>query len=548
MPSFRTARVAELIEARRGLQRVRLDDGSRAYALTQLTGAVEVGDRVVVNTTAVELGLGTGGWHVVHWNLSRDAWSAPGDGHIMKLRYTSLQVDTGAAEEHSTPTMTSLDGTPVVACALHSQVAAVAAAFNATAPGKRLVYVMTDGGALPLALSDLVHALSERDLLAATVTAGHAFGGDYEAVNVYSALLVARELAAADAIVAGIGPGVVGTSSKYGHTGLDVVTTLDAASALRGVPIVAVRYSDADERERHQGPSHHTLTAIELASRQPVLPSPDEVDVPDMAALFEELDLHVTSMGRRPADDRAFFQWAGAAGVAAAKLVTDGNVGNAVIPTEDSREDHPPDDPGPDDPAPKEARDVEIAPQRATATQRATRWAMEWLVILAIALAVVVLLRAFLVQTFYIPSASMDPTLRVDDRILVNKVSYKLHDVNRGDIVVFSRPECDKSDPRVKDLVKRVVALEGERFEARNGDVFINGRRLAEPYLPDGVTTIDHEPFEVPEGHIWVMGDNRANSKDSRYLCNSSPTPIPVDDVVGRAFVRVWPLGEFKLF
>ena len=328
MPSFTTRTVAEITQERRGLQRVRLDDGSRAYVLTQLIGPVGPGDRVVVNTTAVELGLGTGGWHVVHWNLERDSFHEPGAGHIMKLRYTSLQVDTGAAEELHPTTITSLDGTPVVACALHSQIAAVAAAFHATTTTpKRLVYVMTDGAALPLALSDLVHDLTQRGLLASTVTTGHAFGGDHEAVNVHSGLLVAKETAGADAIVAGIGPGVVGTGTKYGHTGLDVVTIVDATAALRGTPIVAVRFSDADERERHQGPSHHTMTAIELAARQLQVPSPDELDVPDIGELLAGHGLRVTSMGRGPAEDPAFFQWAGAAGVAAAAATTAGNVG-----------------------------------------------------------------------------------------------------------------------------------------------------------------------------------------------------------------------------
>jgi hypothetical protein len=330
VPSFRTQRVDEILQERHGLQRVRLDDGSRAYVLTQLIGDVSVGDHVVVNTTAVDRDLGTGGWHVVHWNLTRVAWTAPGPGHIMKLRYTSLQVDTGSAEELESTSITSLDGTPVVACALHSQIPAVAVAFNHASGGrKRLVYVMTDGAALPLALSDLMHALTERGLIASTVTTGHAFGGAREAVNIHSGLLVAKELAAADAIVAGIGPGVVGTGTKYGHTGLDVVSIVDAAAALRGTPIVAVRFSEADARDRHNGPSHHTMTAVELAARQLVVPDPEELDVPDIGELLAGHGLRVTTMGRGPDADPAFFQWAGAAGVAAVSHLGDGRVGSS---------------------------------------------------------------------------------------------------------------------------------------------------------------------------------------------------------------------------
>src|SRR5687768_10806701 len=134
MPSFRTCTVVEMFAERRGLQRCGGafgDDGAaagegsaRAYVLTQLTGAGAVGDRVVVNTTAVELGLGTGGWHVVHWNLDGDAWREPGPGHIMKLRYTSLQADTGSAEELHGEVAgegDDLEGMPVVVCGVHSQ-------------------------------------------------------------------------------------------------------------------------------------------------------------------------------------------------------------------------------------------------------------------------------------------------------------------------------------------------------------------------------------------------------------------------------------------
>src|SRR2546423_8957837 len=131
MPSFRTGVVVRLLEARRGLQRVEVDLGDgpeRAYALTQLTGGVGLGDRVVVNTTAVELGLGTGGWHVVHWNLEREQWAERGPGHIIKGRYTSLQADVGSAEEHleELAQVESIEGMPVVAAALHSQLPAVA--------------------------------------------------------------------------------------------------------------------------------------------------------------------------------------------------------------------------------------------------------------------------------------------------------------------------------------------------------------------------------------------------------------------------------------
>ncbi|MGH9247486.1 MAG: DUF3866 family protein [Acidimicrobiales bacterium] len=329
MPSYRTATVTELLGQRRGLQRVATTEG-RAYVLTDLTGPVAVADDVVLSTTAVELGLGTGGWHVVHWNLARREWVEPGPGHIMKLRYTSLQRDAGAAEE--TATMSEdLAGTPVVACTVHSQVACVVAAVCHTRPDASVAYVMTDGAALPLALSDLVAALTEKGLLVGTVTAGHAFGGDLEAVSVPSAMTLAKGTWAADVIVVGMGPGVVGTGTRLGTTAVEAAAIADAAAALGADPIVAVRASSGDERPRHRGGSHHTETVLELV-RSPVtvglprtgidLPGGrfgvERVDVPDMPRVLEAFGLRVTSMGRGPDEDPLFFACAGAAGVVAA--------------------------------------------------------------------------------------------------------------------------------------------------------------------------------------------------------------------------------------
>jgi hypothetical protein len=349
MPSFRSGKVVGLLEDRPGLQRVEVDLGvgvERAYVLPQLTGTVAVGDRVVVNTTAVELGLGTGGWHVVHWNLERDAWSERGPGHVIKSRYTSLQTDVGSAEESldALAEVESIGRMPVVAAALHSQLPAVAVAFKDRAPDARLAYVMTDGAGLPLALSDLVAALRERGLLDATVTCGHAFGGDYEAVSIFSALAVARHAAVADAAVVAMGPGIVGTNTRLGFTGMEVGFILDAAAALRGQPIACLRVSFADPRARHAGLSHHSATALRLACRErvavavPRLGGPEEarlrvdlehagiltrhevveVSSPDVHALFARHGLEVESMGRPAAADPALFLAGGAAGVLAA--------------------------------------------------------------------------------------------------------------------------------------------------------------------------------------------------------------------------------------
>ncbi|MFM8303926.1 MAG: DUF3866 family protein [Actinomycetota bacterium] len=341
-----------LLEERTGLQRVEVDLGDgpeRAYVLTQLTGRVDIGDPVVVNTTAVELGLGTGGWHVVHWNLARDQWTERGPGHIIKGRYTSLQADVGSTEEHleALAEAESIDGMPVVAAALHSQVPAVAAAVRQARPDARIAYVMTDGAGLPLALSDLVATLEARGLIDATVTYGHAFGGDYEAVSVFSALVVARRVAGADVAIVAMGPGIVGTNTRLGFSGLEVGPILDAAVALGGVAVACLRISFADPRSRHFGLSHHSATALRLATRSRVLvPVPCvggaeearvradldlvgiarrhdlvDVDPPDVLALFAAHDLQIVSMGRPAADDPVMFLAAAAAGVVAADRI-----------------------------------------------------------------------------------------------------------------------------------------------------------------------------------------------------------------------------------
>jgi Protein of unknown function (DUF3866) len=323
MPRFVTATVTELLSDRPGLQRVATDTG-RAYVLTDLVGPVAAGDRVVLNTTAVDLGLGTGGWHVVHWNLARDAWDRPGPGHVLKLRYTSLQHDVGAAEEDHPDLPATIPGVPVVACSLHSQVGVVAAVTRHLQPDACVAYVMTDGAALPLALSDLHHALRERGLLDVTITAGQAFGGDLEAVAVPSALSLARHVAGADAVVVGMGPGVVGTASGLGTSAVEVAATLDAAAAMGARPALCTRASGADARVCHQGVSHHVHTILRLTAARPELPVPAElagelpgavvVEAPDVAEVLAGFDLGVTSMGRGPGDDPLFFAAAGSAG------------------------------------------------------------------------------------------------------------------------------------------------------------------------------------------------------------------------------------------
>ena len=163
---------------------------------------------------------------------------------------------------------------------------------------------------------------------------------------------------------------------------------------------------------------------------------------------------------------------------------------------------------------------------------------VEWLVILAVAVLAAFLIRSFAIEPFYIPSGSMEPTLQIGDRVLVNKLSYDLHSVHRGDIVVFKKPPNDYS-PGVKDLIKRVIGLPGDTISAHDGVVFIDGRKLAEPWLPKGETTSAFAPILVPKGEYFMMGDNRGDSADSRII-----GPVTDKLFIGRAFVRVWPVSR----
>ena len=167
----------------------------------------------------------------------------------------------------------------------------------------------------------------------------------------------------------------------------------------------------------------------------------------------------------------------------------------------------------------------------------ATRNALEWAVVLVGAVLVALLLRASLFQAFYIPSESMETTLLTNDRVLVNKVSYHLHDIHRGDVIVFARP--DEEPGEIRDLIKRVIALPGETVEASGNSIYINGQRLHEPYLDVGIETDDFGPTVVPEGEVFVMGDNRGDSFDSRWFGT-----VDEERVIGRAFVLFWPVGR----
>lgn len=275
------------------------DDGSwspaRGLAHPDLVGPVHAGDRVLLNTTALDLGLGTGGYALVVAVPGRLPVAPPASraaGHMVKARYTPLQtvvmgVDEQASVHHATlRDADDLTGMAVVVADLHSAVPAVVAGVRAAAAASggavpRVAYVMTDGGALPAAFSRTVSGLRAAGWLQACITAGQAFGGDLDAVGVHSALLAARHVVGADVTVVAQGPGNLGTGTRWGFSGVAAGEALNAAGVLGGRPVAALRVSGADARERHRGLSHHSVTAygrVALVPCDVVAPLPTAAD------------------------------------------------------------------------------------------------------------------------------------------------------------------------------------------------------------------------------------------------------------------------------
>jgi len=303
---------------------VRLEvDGKPCLAYPRLTGEVEVGDVVLVNVQATELELGSGGFDVLYANLTRGLQLPAAErAHVMTLPYTPGQAAALFAEEERGERAERLEGMPIVCAGLHSQLAPVCAALG----GRRVAYVQQGGGALPLSLSDTVRALKARKLLETAIAVSPCLDGDVQCVTVASALLHAAGRGA-DVVVCGIGPGIVGTGSRFGHGGLAVADAANVAAALGGAPIVAPRVSFGDERERHRGLSHHTRSAVELCLGDVRVAWPRGLERPDGLDV-EEVDvtgwetacgsLPLSHMGRGPQDDPWFFAAAFAAGRLAA--------------------------------------------------------------------------------------------------------------------------------------------------------------------------------------------------------------------------------------
>lgn len=352
---LRWGRVSSVGVVRPGAAEIVVEvEGTERPALSypELVGDVSVGDHVLLNTTALELGLGTGGVDLVIAVEGARTTEETHAGSVMKARYMPHQVAVAAVEETHRDVLESADGlggAPVVCVPLHSMVGVVAAGAKAAGAG-RIVYVMTDGAALPGALSRLVPRLLEAGVLDTWITCGHAFGGELEAVTVWSALIAAVEVARAEVVVVADGPGNLGTETTWGVSALGSGHALNAAGDLGGRPVAGLRVSFADPRERHRSVSHHSLTVLERVASPGVHVAVPTLDGPEREAVWgslraraieerhqlvevdgrpgpDELErraLGVETMGRGQADDPAFFLAAGAAGVLAARMAVRG--------------------------------------------------------------------------------------------------------------------------------------------------------------------------------------------------------------------------------
>jgi hypothetical protein len=323
--SLRRGVVTAVVERLDGLVRLEVD-GVACVSYPLLTGPVEEGDDVLVNEQARLLGLGSGGFDVLHANLTRGlGLSGEAGTHVMVLPYTPLQTAARFGEEEL-PLADDLDGLPVVCCSLHSQVVPACAALA----GCRVAYVQLGGGALPVSLSDAVRDLRDRELVALTVATAPCFAADLQAANTASALALARG-AGVDTVVCAIGPGIVGTSSPLGHGGVAAAEAANAAGALGGRAVLAPRISLEDGRERHRGVSHHTRAALRLCLGEVQVAWPTGLDVADRPDGAVEVDtdgwedacagLPLSHMGRGPDEDPWFFASAFAAGALARRLL-----------------------------------------------------------------------------------------------------------------------------------------------------------------------------------------------------------------------------------
>lgn len=354
MITWRDGSVIEVSRRRPGAIELRVacaDAEYQALAYPDLVGEPQVGDRVLLNISAITLGLGTGGYALVVAIPERLPADHDEPGHVVKARYTPLQATVLAVDEQDSPhhgvlkDADDLDGMPVVVADLHSALPAVIAGLRADGATPRVVYVMTDGGALPLGFSRSVDELRTAGWLAASVTVGQSFGGDVEAVTTHTGLLAAKHVLGADVAIVTQGPGNLGTGTRWGFSGVQSGEAINATATLGGRPVAALRVSDSDPRDRHRGISHHSLTSlgrVALAPADVVVPEYDgelgesvrteaaplapphrliEVPLDGLLDAVRAAPVKVATMGRSLDEDAAYFGACAAAGRHAGTLL-----------------------------------------------------------------------------------------------------------------------------------------------------------------------------------------------------------------------------------
>lgn len=327
----------------------------KAMNYNRLSGRIKEGDTLLLNTTAIALNLGTGGYHFVIANLNQCSRDLSEGGHIMKLRYTPYQVKVFSAEEQESKfhdifnAFESLNAMPVIVGTLHSMLPPVIEGLKAYKKNIRIAYIMTDGAALPIGFSKIVKNLKEKELICGTITIGNAFGGDLDCVNIYNGLIAAREILKCDIAIVTMGPGIVGTGTKYGFSGVEQGTIIDAVNDLGGIPIAVPRISFADSRRRHRGISHHSITVLDKISKTRAvigIPIFEEkkhqyirrqihntqiedkhkiiyTDPHAIINILENAELTMSTMGRTFQDDREYFITAGVSAQLGIKILDD---------------------------------------------------------------------------------------------------------------------------------------------------------------------------------------------------------------------------------
>ncbi|WP_200905801.1 DUF3866 family protein [Caloranaerobacter sp. TR13] len=315
----------------------------KAVNYVDITGKVMIGDVVVLNTTAIDLDLGTGGYHFIIYNMKLKNKHSKKDGHIIKLRYTPLQIKCKTVEEENKykkifEKFSSLDNFIVVVGTLHSMLAPIACMIKWLKPDVKISYIMTDGGALPIQFSNTVRELKNKCIINNTITIGHSFGGDYECINIYTGLITSKSVLKSDVAIVTMGPGIVGTGTKYGFSGTEQAYIIDAVNKFKGVSFAVPRISFSDSRKRHKGVSHHTLTVLSelmYSKTNIVLPRLEKEkleyiinqirsynidkkhnifleDGQEIKKAFEFYNIDVTTMGRHFSEDKEYFYTLGA--------------------------------------------------------------------------------------------------------------------------------------------------------------------------------------------------------------------------------------------